>query len=237
MVGGVFNTVDMLPDWLRWLAWANPFFYFINGIRGAMIGFDETPPGLGIGLTLVLLAGAGRHGLAALCQGLWACGNRRRLRLSRRHGSGILAPGRKPIQIARFRRDRDAASNSGTVMNKSWDFAWFPLRPAVGRCPPLADPANLLGVFGNWTAYSTGTGTSLTCYALSKPRATQPAAPSAATIYLMVSDWPGRKVKAEPQIVPGYQYKEGGAVALGVGSDKFTFFARNDGKNGSAWLQ
>ena len=46
MVGGVFNTVEMLPDWLRWLAWANPFFYFINGIRGSMIGFDETPPGL-----------------------------------------------------------------------------------------------------------------------------------------------------------------------------------------------
>jgi len=55
MVGGVFNTVEMLPDWLRWTAWANPFFYFINGIRGAMIGVDETPPGLGVGLTLVLL--------------------------------------------------------------------------------------------------------------------------------------------------------------------------------------
>ena len=56
MVGGVFNTVEMLPDWLRWTAWANPFFYFINGIRGAMIGVDETPPGLGVGLTLLSLA-------------------------------------------------------------------------------------------------------------------------------------------------------------------------------------
>jgi ABC-2 type transport system permease protein len=55
MVGGIFNTVGMLPDWLRWLAWANPFFYFINGIRGSMVGFDETPPGLGVGLTLLLL--------------------------------------------------------------------------------------------------------------------------------------------------------------------------------------
>jgi ABC-2 type transport system permease protein len=59
MVGGVFNTVEMLPHWLRWTAWANPFFYFINGIRGAMIGVDETPGGLGIGLTLALLAGLG----------------------------------------------------------------------------------------------------------------------------------------------------------------------------------
>src|SRR5205807_5417758 len=55
MVGGVFNTVGMLPDWLRWLAWTNPFFYFINGIRGAMIGVDETPAGLGPALTLAML--------------------------------------------------------------------------------------------------------------------------------------------------------------------------------------
>src|ERR1700722_5055748 len=40
-VGGVFNTVNMLPPWLRWLAWGNPFFYFINGIRHSMIGFSE----------------------------------------------------------------------------------------------------------------------------------------------------------------------------------------------------
>jgi ABC-2 type transport system permease protein len=59
MVGGVFNTVQMLPPWLRWLAWANPFFYFMNGIRGAMIGYDETPPGLGIGLTLVFVLALG----------------------------------------------------------------------------------------------------------------------------------------------------------------------------------
>jgi len=55
MVGGVFNTIGMLPAKLQWLAYANPFFYFINGIRGSMIGFDETPAGLGIGLTLLLL--------------------------------------------------------------------------------------------------------------------------------------------------------------------------------------
>ena len=55
MVGGVFNTVAMLPGWLRWLAYINPFFYFTNGLRYAMLGLDETPPGLGIGLTLLLL--------------------------------------------------------------------------------------------------------------------------------------------------------------------------------------
>ena len=103
--------------------------------------------------------------------------------------------------------------------------------------PASAEPANLLGVFGNWAAYSSGSGSSLTCYALSKPRATRPAKTNRSAIYLMVSDWPGRKVKAEPQVVYGYLAKEGGPAALGVGPDKFTLFIRNTGKDGSAWLQ
>ncbi len=41
MVGGVFNTADMLPGNLAWLAVANPFYYFINGLRHAMIGYGE----------------------------------------------------------------------------------------------------------------------------------------------------------------------------------------------------
>jgi ABC-2 type transport system permease protein len=55
-VGGVFNTISMLPPWLRWLAWGNPFFYFISGIRHAMIGFSEAPEGLGVGVALCLAA-------------------------------------------------------------------------------------------------------------------------------------------------------------------------------------
>jgi ABC-2 type transport system permease protein len=53
-VGGVFNTIDMLPPWLQWMAWANPFFYFINGLRHSMIGFTEAPELLGIGVTIGL---------------------------------------------------------------------------------------------------------------------------------------------------------------------------------------
>lgn len=103
--------------------------------------------------------------------------------------------------------------------------------------PVAAEPANLLGVFGNWSAYTTGTGSSQTCYVLSKPRATRPAGTKRSAVYLMISDWPSRKVKAEPQIVYGYQAKENGAAALAVGGDKFPFFIRNNGKEGSSWLQ
>ena len=103
--------------------------------------------------------------------------------------------------------------------------------------PVAAEPANLLGVFGNWSAYTTGSGASMTCYALSKPRAMRPAGTKRTATYLMISDWPSRKVKAEPQVVYGYPGKENGAAALAVGSDKFTFFMRNNGKEASSWLQ
>ena len=55
MVGGVFNTINMLPPWLRWLAYGNPFFYWINGLRHAMIGFHEGPGGVGLALTFVMI--------------------------------------------------------------------------------------------------------------------------------------------------------------------------------------
>ncbi len=114
-------------------------------------------------------------------------------------------------------------------------FAGFALSAAVAL-PAAAEPATLLGVFGNWSAYSTGTGSGMTCYALSVPRASRPAGAKRGKIYLMISDWPGRRVKAEPQIVYGYQAKEGGVAGLGVGPDKFAFFQKNSGKDGSAWL-
>ena len=101
--------------------------------------------------------------------------------------------------------------------------------------------ATLLGVFQNWSAYSAGSGSSMTCYALSQPRAVRPVGANRGDIYLMVSDWPARKVKAEPQIVLGYPAKPDSPAALAVGSAKFSFFARPNGAganpNASAWLQ
>lgn len=55
-LGCVFYTLSMLPPWLRWLALANPFFYFINGMRHAMIGFSEASEALGIAVALGLAA-------------------------------------------------------------------------------------------------------------------------------------------------------------------------------------
>ncbi len=104
--------------------------------------------------------------------------------------------------------------------------------------PASAQQANVLGSFGNWSAFTTGSGGNLTCYAMSKPRATQPKAASRGAIFLIVTDYPARKVKAETEIVPGYAYKENEVVTLGIASEKFTFFGRTDSaKAGAAWIK
>ncbi len=57
-LGGVFNSIDMLPERAQTIVRFNPFFYFVDGLRYAMIGIQEANPVIGIvmilGLILVL---------------------------------------------------------------------------------------------------------------------------------------------------------------------------------------
>ncbi len=104
--------------------------------------------------------------------------------------------------------------------------------------PALADtPPTLIGAFKNWSAFQSQTGDGKVCYALSQPKSVEPKKSARDPIYFLISDWPRRKAKAEPQIVPGYQYKGDSKVTVQVGSDKFEFFTKNDGGSGSAWVK
>lgn len=52
-IGGMFNSVNMLPPYLRPYAYMNPLFYFIDGTRYSMIGYHETNITLGIGIIVI----------------------------------------------------------------------------------------------------------------------------------------------------------------------------------------
>lgn len=54
-LGGMFNTVDMLPSALQPIVRLNPFFYFIDAMRFSMIGIGEANPAIGAALIAVLL--------------------------------------------------------------------------------------------------------------------------------------------------------------------------------------
>ena len=94
-----------------------------------------------------------------------------------------------------------------------------------------------LGAFKSWSAYETGTGDGKVCYVLSKPTATDPAKIKRDAAFFLINDWPGRHAIAEPEIVPGFQYKDGSTVSAQLGGGAFTLFTKNDGGQGGAWVE
>lgn len=99
--------------------------------------------------------------------------------------------------------------------------------------------ATLLGVSRDWSSFTSGSGSSKICYAISKPTATLPKKAKRDPIYFLITDWPGRnpKAKAEPEVVPGYPYKAGSTVTASVDGKAFEMFTDNDGSAGAAWVR
>lgn len=100
-----------------------------------------------------------------------------------------------------------------------------------------AEQPEKLGVYKNWSAYTAGTGDGRVCYALSVPKMMEPGRIKRDAAYFLINDWPARRAKSEPEIVPGYEYKADSKVTVEVGADKFEFFTKNEGTAGSAWVE
>ena len=107
----------------------------------------------------------------------------------------------------------------------------------VAAAPASADNPTLLGVSKNWGAYTVGNGADKVCYALSQPKSTSPKKAKRDPIFFLINDWPGRRARAEPEVVPGYKYKDNSTVTAEVSGSKYTFFTKNDGDAGSAWVK
>jgi len=58
-LGGVFNSIHMLPEKAQILVRFNPFFYFVDGLRYSMIGVQEASPWIGLAIILGLVVGLG----------------------------------------------------------------------------------------------------------------------------------------------------------------------------------
>ena len=107
---------------------------------------------------------------------------------------------------------------------------------AVYAAPAGADNATLLGVSKNWRAFTSGSGPDKVCYAIAQPVSSVPKKAKREPIGLLINDWPAKRARAQPEIVPGYKFKDNSEVTVQVGADKFTFYPTNDGGSGSAWM-
>jgi hypothetical protein len=111
---------------------------------------------------------------------------------------------------------------------------------AASMSPALADEKgkpSQIATAKNWTAYTRTTPDGKVCYVLSKPTTSEPKKTKRDPVYLLVNDWPKRKVKGEVQVVPGYAYKDDAPVMVSIGKLTVEFFSKNDGNSGAAWVK
>ena len=107
---------------------------------------------------------------------------------------------------------------------------------AVPAAAATAARPSFLGIYHDWSVFTRQVGAEKVCYALSEPKAKEPAHAKRDPAYFLINDWPGRRSRGEAEIVPGYRYRDGSTVTVMIGGDKFDFFTKNEGNAGGAWV-
>jgi Invasion associated locus B (IalB) protein len=105
-----------------------------------------------------------------------------------------------------------------------------PAVPTIGGVQP-----SLLGMFGDWGAYTAAPGGKKVCFALAKPAKseTTPANRPRDPAFLFVSSRPAEKVRDEVSIIIGYGFKPNSDASLELGGANYAMYTQNDG----AWIK
>ncbi|WP_048647386.1 invasion associated locus B family protein [Nitratireductor soli] len=98
---------------------------------------------------------------------------------------------------------------------------------------PAMAQATAVGQHGDWGVYSYQAGNGKVCYAMSVPKAKEPASLDHGDIFFFVSQKPGQNVASEPQFIASYNFQESSKVTATIGDRAFSLFTQ--GK--SAWLE
>jgi invasion protein IalB len=105
-----------------------------------------------------------------------------------------------------------------------------PAAPAVGGAQPT-----LLGMYGEWGAYTASPGGKKVCFALAKPSNSQTNPPGRPRdpAFLFLSSRPAEKVKDEVSIIIGYGFKPNTDASLEIGGQTYAMYTQGDG----AWVK
>jgi Invasion associated locus B (IalB) protein len=110
-----------------------------------------------------------------------------------------------------------------------------PAPTATMPAAPGGAQPTLLGMFGDWGAYTAAPSGKKVCFALAKPANSQTVPPGRPRdpAFLFVSSRPDEKVKDEVSIIIGYGFKPNSDATLEIGSANYAMSTQNDG----AWLK
>lgn len=97
-----------------------------------------------------------------------------------------------------------------------------------GIAPAAAQDVTLLQKFDDWSAYASS-GNPKVCFAVAKPKNSEPKKIKRGPIFFYISRWPGDNVVNEVSVKMGYPFAAGAKVTAVVGSAKFELFTKDEG--------
>ena len=106
------------------------------------------------------------------------------------------------------------------------------LLAVTAALPAQAQSARVLGDFRDWSSYAADDGSGNICFAMSRPKSTEPEPAGLGDAYLYVTDRPGEGVAGEFNVVAGYTFQTGSVATANVGGQDFALFTQGD----AAWL-
>jgi hypothetical protein len=106
--------------------------------------------------------------------------------------------------------------------------------PAAPAAAEGAQPS-LLGMFGDWGAYTASPGGKKICFALAKPSKSETTPPNRPRdpAFLFVSSRPAEKVKDEVSLIIGYGFKPNTDATLELAGATYAMYTQSDG----AWIK
>lgn len=102
----------------------------------------------------------------------------------------------------------------------------------AAAAPVQAQSARVLGDFRDWSSYAADDGTGTLCFAMTKPKSTEPTPEGYGEAYIYITNRPGEDVVNEFNLVSGYTFQTGSMASVNVGGQSFALFTQAD----AAWL-
>lgn len=99
--------------------------------------------------------------------------------------------------------------------------------------PAMAQSVRLLGDFKDWSAYTTSDNAGKLCFAISKPKSTEPMPDGYGEAYLYLTHRPNENVRYELNLVAGYGFALDSAAQVNIGGSRHALFTSAD----AAWLE
>jgi invasion protein IalB len=99
---------------------------------------------------------------------------------------------------------------------------------ALSSAPAFAQDVTLLEKFKDWSAYAAA-GTPKVCFAVAKPKDSNPKKIKRGPIFFYISRWPADSVVNEVSVKMGYPFASGAKTTVTVGTAKFELFTKDEG--------